>query len=203
MTVLAKPSDKICQSGAILSALFCLAVLPACKPVSDKSALLSVKEESAREQSPPLALNRDAGHPAASPSAGEGGEPVASFVSIDQRYLAAGDVMTKVGLLGEIAALEDREAIHTLSHLFQSERETDLKVALLAAAMVQEDCAVPQYALYVSALWPVNASSVRHMAVEGLAVLRTPEAAAMLRALQFDPDLDIRSAAGAALQRAP
>jgi len=128
-------------------------------------------------------------------------EPAVQPASVDHRYLASADSATKVELIAEVTDLGNAEAVNALGRLFQNERDTELKLALLATVMVRDESPAEQLAVYASGLWPVQPESVRRMAIEGLAVLRTPEAIATLRGLRFDADGEIRAAAAEALER--
>lgn len=181
--------------------MLCIASLTGCAPNPPPDHLIvSAAEDSPRPRTLPPAPAEPDDVPPFSPNPTLR-EPVLQFDSLNERYYASSDAATKVELIGEVANLENGEAVNGLSHLFQSERDTELKLALLAAVMVREESAAKQLTVYAGGLWPLQPQSVRLMAIEGLAVLRTPEAIAMLRGLQFDADGEIRAAAADALER--
>jgi len=129
------------------------------------------------------------------------GQSVAQLASLEQRYLSFADPETRVELIGQVIDPENPLAVEILGRLFQNERDTDLKLALLAAVMVQEEQPAAQLAVFASGLWPLQPQSVRIAAVEGLAILRTAEAVQILHGLRFDADRQIRAAAVEALGR--
>ena len=131
----------------------------------------------------------------------EPGQSTAQLVSLEQHYLAFADPETRVELIGRVTAAENPVSVEILGRLFQNERDPDLKLALLAAVMVQEEQPEEQLAVFASGLWPLQPQSVRFMAIEGLAALRTPAAMQTLRGLRFDADQEIRTAAAEALER--
>lgn len=195
-------------AAAICAAAFWFTLLPGCKPAAQSPASRTAAAEPKHGTVSPVSAEPGEVPPAltsekviglhASP---EAGESVAQLASIEQRYLAFADPETRIELMGEVTAAENPVAVELLGRLFQNERDADLKVALLAAVMVQEEQPAERLAVFAGGLWPLQPQSVRFMAVEGLAALRTPAAIQMLQGLQFDADREIRAAAAEALGR--
>lgn len=206
MTHSVKATSKVTKAAAICGAALCLASLAGCKPAAPSRALLTAAEESPE---PRIATDDPADAPALSPEQVPAIpsspdpvapiEPVEPLASLAQRYFGSADPESRVELIGQIADRQDAAAVGVLGWLFRTERDTDLKLSLLAAVMMQEDYPAEQAAVFAGGLWTAQPQSVRAMAVEGLAALRTPAAIHLLHGLRFDADQEIRDAVAEAL----
>jgi HEAT repeat protein len=155
---------------------------------SFQSPAAVVEEPSPAQLSPPVMIPQP--------------EPSPDARTIEQRYFAAVDADSRAEIVGQLCDLNTPEAAATARRLFSTERNEDVKLALLTE-LAQMDAPAEReqnFGLFVAALFPGQPRTIRETAISLLADFGDARAVQVLRNLSNDPDAEIREAAADAVR---
>jgi hypothetical protein len=129
-------------------------------------------------------------------------DPTEDPATLAQRFRASRDTEERGGIAGELWSLDTPSAVETIRQLFQTEREAEVKVDIIAGVTDSENPATREgrFDLIVAALTPSQPKDVREIAAQMLVEFEDPRALTLLQQFTHDADPDIREAAREALE---